>query len=320
MLYTIGHKANPKAHPVAAGIDYLRTFLSDTLALADSALTIHDGCGLCTYNRLSPRALTTIIAYGYNDDGLRTLTSWAREGAYRQTDYDALGRVDGIIYGDMSLTPQVQIFYTDAGRPDLVDLFSYDFGTSYFYSYDDRLLCTREEIHFDDWSTCAFDEFALARSFDACRRGKGMHVGYDGVDYAQLMRTYDAENRVAAYSLTNSAGHVVNVAFAYDGSRTTGLTYYTTDEATPATFALALTRDAGRPELVTRRDYAFNGSPVYWHETVYDVLGRPTGANDSRTLVRQWLYNRRSELASAQVGANAYGYTYDSIGNRLADL
>ena len=73
MLYTIGHKANPKAHPVAAGIDYLRTFLSDTLALADSALTIHDGCGLCTYNRLSPRALTTIIAYGYNDDGIRDM-------------------------------------------------------------------------------------------------------------------------------------------------------------------------------------------------------------------------------------------------------
>lgn len=42
--------------------------------------------------------------------------------------------------------------------------------------------------------------------------------------------------------------------------------------------------------------------------------------NDSRTLVREWLYNRRLELASAQVGANACGYTYDSIGNRLADL
>ena len=77
-------------------------------------------------------------------------------------------------------------------------------------------------------------------------------------------------------------------------------------------------RDDGRPELVTRRDYAFNGSPVYWYETSYDVLGRPTGANDSRTFVREWLYNRRSELASAQVGANAYGYTYDTIGNRIS--
>ena len=41
------------------------------------------------------------------------------------------------------------------------------------------------------------------------------------------------------------------------------------------------------------------------------------GATDLRMFVCEWLYNRRSELASAQVGANAYGYTYDSIGNRL---
>ncbi|MBQ6338773.1 MAG: hypothetical protein IJI36_06465, partial [Kiritimatiellae bacterium] len=32
---------------------------------------------------------------------------------------------------------------------------------------------------------------------------------------------------------------------------------------------------------------------------------------------RRWLYNRRSELAAATVGADSYGYAYDSIGNRL---
>ena len=32
---------------------------------------------------------------------------------------------------------------------------------------------------------------------------------------------------------------------------------------------------------------------------------------------RRWLYNRRSELAAATVGADRYGYAYDSIGNRL---
>ena len=44
---------------------------------------------------------------------------------------------------------------------------------------------------------------------------------------------------------------------------------------------------------------------------------RRLGANDSRTRVREGLYNRRSELASVQVGANAHGYTTDTIGNRL---
>ena len=32
---------------------------------------------------------------------------------------------------------------------------------------------------------------------------------------------------------------------------------------------------------------------------------------------RRWLYNRRSEVAAATVGADSYGYAYDSIGNRL---
>lgn len=65
MLYTIGHKVNPNADPILAGVDYLRTFLSDTLGLKDSTLVIHDGCGLCTHNHLSPLALTTILRFGY---------------------------------------------------------------------------------------------------------------------------------------------------------------------------------------------------------------------------------------------------------------
>lgn len=50
----------------AAGVAYLRAFMRDSLGLADSALVVHDGCGLCTYNHLSPRALTAILAYGYS--------------------------------------------------------------------------------------------------------------------------------------------------------------------------------------------------------------------------------------------------------------
>ncbi len=34
------------------------------------------------------------------------------------------------------------------------------------------------------------------------------------------------------------------------------------------------------------------------------------------SLAQEWLYNRRSELAGAQVGTNRYGYAYDTIGNR----
>ncbi len=47
------------------------------------------------------------------------------------------------------------------------------------------------------------------------------------------------------------------------------------------------------------------------------TVDRPTNATDSVSLVREWLYNRRSELAAATVGTNLYGYSYDTIGNRL---
>ena len=69
--YAIGRRVNRKGNPVTSGVDYLRHFLADTLALTSPALCIHDGCGLCTHNRLSPLALTTILRYGYQDDDIR---------------------------------------------------------------------------------------------------------------------------------------------------------------------------------------------------------------------------------------------------------
>lgn len=71
MLYTIGSRVNPKGNPVTSGVDYLRHFLADTLALTSPQLCIHDGCGLCTHNRLSPMALTSILRYGYHDEAIR---------------------------------------------------------------------------------------------------------------------------------------------------------------------------------------------------------------------------------------------------------
>ena len=76
-------------------------------------------------------------------------------------------------------------------------------------------------------------------------------------------------------------------------------------------------RKASRKELVTLRDYSFGAQSVYWYSTDYDLIGRPTNATDSVSLMREWLYNNRSELAAASIGTNLYGYSYDTIGNRL---
>lgn len=71
MLYTIGCRLSPDGNPVATGADYLRSFLRDTLRFTSPSLTIHDGCGLCTHNRLSPAALTALLRYGYRDPSIR---------------------------------------------------------------------------------------------------------------------------------------------------------------------------------------------------------------------------------------------------------
>lgn len=71
MLYTIGHRINPQADPVAIGVKYLRDFLHRKIGMTDSTLVVHDGCGLCIYNRLSPKALTEILRYGYMRPDIR---------------------------------------------------------------------------------------------------------------------------------------------------------------------------------------------------------------------------------------------------------
>ena len=71
MLYTIGNRINPKGDPVTTGVEYLRKFMADSLSLRHHSLCIHDGCGLCTHNSLSPLALTTILRYGYHDKSIR---------------------------------------------------------------------------------------------------------------------------------------------------------------------------------------------------------------------------------------------------------
>ncbi len=70
LLYTIGKHASPGANPAEAGVSYLRRFLSAELKQKNSSCVVHDGCGLCTQNRLSPTALVSILRFGYRDTSI----------------------------------------------------------------------------------------------------------------------------------------------------------------------------------------------------------------------------------------------------------
>lgn len=243
------------------------------------------------------------ISYDYTDNGQKTRTTWAR-GAWKQHAYNERNLVSGTTYSG-TVTPSVAYAYADSGKVASAILSD---GTSYAYSYDDRLLNTNETFHVDS------SDFAVERSHDGFRRALGTSVVVTNVRHAAKVRLYDAENRVCGYALTNAAGRGVSVSFAYDGSYVTNVSYALQGGSV---FAARFSREAARKELVTRRDYLFGGQPAYWYSTDFDLIGRPTNATDSVSLVREWLYNNRSELAAASIGTNLYGYSYDTIGNRL---
>ncbi len=141
------------------------------------------------------------------------------------------------------------------------------------------------------------------------RYADGSHVDYTYTDNGRQRRTTWARGvwREHAYNDRNlvSGTYLTNTVYALpNGNR----------------FCVKLQRDPGRRNLITRRDHTFNGNSVYWYSTDFDLLARPTNAVDSISIARTYFYNRRSELAAAQIGTNSYGYAYDSIGNRTADM
>ena len=243
------------------------------------------------------------ISYDYTDNGQRTRTTWAR-GAWKQHAYNDRNLVSGTTYSG-TFTPSVAYSYDDSDKLASATLSD---GTSYAYTYDDSLLCTNEAM------TIAEDNFTVMRTYDSFQRNEETAVVITNIRHATKTRLYDSENRVCGYALTNSFGRGVNVTIAYDGSYLTNMVY-----ALPNgnQFTVNLTRKASRKELVTLRDYSYGAQSAYWYSTDYDLIGRPTNATDSVSLMREWLYNNRSELAPATIGMNQYGYKYDTIGNRL---
>ena len=76
-------------------------------------------------------------------------------------------------------------------------------------------------------------------------------------------------------------------------------------------------------DLLTGMTYHRGTTLVAQREYIYDVLGRPTARTTSRqgTVVNDtFVHNSRSELASAQVNGETYGYDYDNVGNRRMSM
>jgi len=67
MLYTIGNHISAKDSAQKEGVAYLKKFLKESIKENNPKIVVHDGCGLCRYNRLSAKALVDVLRYGYAD-------------------------------------------------------------------------------------------------------------------------------------------------------------------------------------------------------------------------------------------------------------
>lgn len=73
LLMVMGKHANPNGNTAREGVLQLHRFVQQQLHLPRTAYTIHDGCGLCIHNRLSPRALTQVLRYAYQRPAMRQM-------------------------------------------------------------------------------------------------------------------------------------------------------------------------------------------------------------------------------------------------------
>ena len=76
-------------------------------------------------------------------------------------------------------------------------------------------------------------------------------------------------------------------------------------------------------DLLTGMAYHRGSTLVTQREYTYDVLRRPTARTTSRqgnVVNDSFVHNTRSELASAQVNGETYGYDYDNVGNRRMSM
>lgn len=107
LLYALGNAVEPNNNGSAdalasAGVGYIRAFMRDSLHLTDTTLVVHDGCGLCTSNHLSPRSLVAVLHFGYRhkpiyDQLMRNLSVSGVDGTLRKLLYDP--RLRGLIHG-----------------------------------------------------------------------------------------------------------------------------------------------------------------------------------------------------------------------------
>jgi RHS repeat-associated protein len=204
------------------------------------------------------------------------------------------GALAAISYSDG--TPAVSFTLDRLGRQRTIS----DATGTRSFSYNDALQLVAE--------TNAFG--TLSRQYDALGRSSGFKVG---ANY-QIGYGYSADGRFAAISsMLGAQSNLWHYSFVPGTDLLAGW-------SNNAGFAALRSFEVHR-DLIAKVANTFQGQPIGSFAYANDAIARRVSRMDTGRaappLTNLFAYNARSELSSAQMGTNAYGYVYDPIGNRL---
>ena len=154
--------------------------------------------------------------------------------------------------------------------------------------------------------------YTLTEQRDSFGRSVGFTYAVDGAVQHAVSISYAADGRIASAAFEHG-GVAQRFEYGYlPGSNLLAKLSH------PSGVTLTQSFEEKR-DLLTEITYQRGGELLTRRSYTYDALGRPTARDVVRggELVRDsFMHNSRSELISAQVDGELYGYDYDNIGNR----
>jgi YD repeat-containing protein len=230
-------------------------------------------------------------SYTYTPDGQLATRTWAR-GVRTTYAYATDGAMTNIVYSDG--TPAVSFTLDRIGRQRTIT----DATGTRTFAYNDALQLAVE--------TNAFG--TITRYYDSFGRSSGLAVG----SAYQVGYGYSGDGRFASVtSSVQSVSSVVKYSYLHNSDLISGWSngiLSTVRCYEPNRDLITVVENHAGADLISRFDYE------------NDAIGRRTQRIDSgsATATNAFGYNPRSELSSARMGTNSYGYLYDAIGNRTA--
>ena len=151
---------------------------------------------------------------------------------------------------------------------------------------------------------------------DAFGRSTGYTYAKNGTVQQTVSTAYGTDGRIASAGFLHGGEMKL---FGYEYLQSSNLLHKLTK---PNGMTLTQSYETTRNLLISMA-YHRGNTLVTQREYTYDVLRRPTARTTSRqgnVVNDSFVHNSRSELASAQVNGETYGYDYDNVGNRRMSM